>query len=241
MSSDYKYHISELFTSPQGEGLYTGTLMHFIRTSGCTVGKPIKDDTAKEWMLKGKGVKMNDAYPNQVLPVWQEECTTYDGRKFLCDTDFRSKNKMTVDEIVKTIPEGVEHVCITGGEPLMHDLSHLTDFLDTLDKQIHIETSGTLPLKVGATKLPIWITVSPKFGVLPEMLDRADEIKLLVDEDFDVNKLPPEVLVHPLVFIQPVNETSDIDYENVRRCLEIQQSFPEWRISMQMHKLWHVR
>jgi 7-carboxy-7-deazaguanine synthase len=49
-------------------------------------------------------------------------------------------------------------VVITGGEPLLHDLTGLTAQLKKADLKTHIETSGSSPL----TGTWDWITVSPK-------------------------------------------------------------------------------
>src|SRR5438105_4871049 len=83
----------------------------------------------------------------------------------------------------------------------------------------------------------LWITVSPKFGVLPEMIKIANEIKLLVDENFDPEKLPIAILEHPKVFIQPVNYEFEVNRENLKRCMELQKQFPRWRVSVQLHKV----
>lgn len=240
-----KYPIAERFLSVQGEGLYTGTPMYFIRFAGCSVGKKI---TTEE----------GDALRCSVLdsvPIYREKCTIYDGREFICDTDFRTKEVMTVDEIVASIPTDVRRVCLTGGEPLDQPLSPLLDVLafHARNISVHIETSGTKDI-VGAYESfsyadlrPeddggwIWLTVSPKKGALPLMLRQASEIKLLVDGGFDVSKLPTEVLEHDLVWIQPVNELNEIDQTNLQRCLDLLREHPSWRLSMQAHKIWKVR
>ena len=227
------YPIAEIFNSPQGEGLYTGVMMTFVRFAGCSVGRPIKDPMRID--------RVN-------LPVWQEKCTLYDGREFLCDTDFRTKETLTVDDIVARIPTNIKHVCFTGGEPLIHDLLPLVKILPR-DKKVHVETSGTILRNGWPTrtfvKRPMfvkpWLTVSPKKDVLPAMLDYANEVKLLVDEDFVVDKIPVILVEHPLVYIQPVNYDKDINYENLARCLELLERFPTWRLSTQMHKIWNVR
>ena len=225
-----KLPIAEIFTSIQGEGHWTGQLQTFIRTAGCCVGKPVP----------GRGTYITD------LPIWQTACTIYDGREMLCDTDYRKKESLTVAEIAKRIPAGVTHACITGGEPLMHDLRQLCYTLKMLKVQVHIETSGTVPFEKvfkpeDMYQDDIWVTVSPKQNVLRSMIRRADEIKLLVDEHFDAEKLPLGVTDHPLVFVQPVNFNYEINHENVKRCLELQKQFPNWRLSLQLHKILKVK
>lgn len=226
MTEEKKYPIAEIFTSPQGEGLWAGTLMTFVRMAGCSVGKPQKERAEKEH-----------------FPVYVERCCSYDGRGFDCDTDFRTKEVLTVSQILERFPISVKHACITGGEPLNHDLFALCIALADHGVQSHVETSGTvlLPTKMVGIHPRIWIAVSPKKGVLVGMIAGADEIKLLVDQDFDIQAASDLVKDHPLVFIQPINQEHTLNESNVKLCLAIQRQKPEWRISLQSHKILGVR
>ena len=222
------YPIAEHFVSPQGEGLFSGTLFFFVRTAGCTVGKPYPREAY-----------LNKAHPAYALPIYMEECHTIDGRSFSCDTNFKAKDKLTSKQILDLVPENIERFCITGGEPLMHDLSPLVTEAFLKKKKIHIETSGT----IGLDCLPIhrrdeiWITCSPKLGARPDVLKRANEIKLLIDEDFNVNEMPEEIMSHPLVWIQPINEEYNIRRDHLKLVMDLQKKFPQWRISLQLHKV----
>lgn len=259
------YPISEIFTSPQGEGLFTGCMMTFLRLAGCSVGTPYPKDRyitlgLPEQCTPGAGCDMDMGghtlecavgkailKNSSVLPKYTEKCTLYDGREFPCDTDYRKHSKMTIAEIMKAIPDNIEHICITGGEPFIHNLEPLVnEFLgNQIIQKIHIETSGTKPLSsafptkgfVELNGSEIWITVSPKKGVLPEMVNRADELKLLVDQNFSVSKLTDEMYAHPLVYLQPVNEEFSVNRDNLKRVMELQKEFPHWNISLQLHKV----
>lgn len=245
-NNENKYPISEIFTSPQGEGVYAGTLMTFIRLSGCTVGKPYPKE--KYISVMGADVGFDDsAVTISGLPIYTEKCTLYDGRTFACDTDYRVKERMSPSLIVQQIPRNVQHVCITGGEPLMHDLNHLITYLHESNKEIHLETSGTIDKYVDPD---IWVSVSPKFNCQYDMIRRADEVKILIDKDF--NLVDPmitlidggvqAVRLHDLagekpVFLQPINFENAVNKENLQHCLDIQQEYPNFRVSPQMHKL----
>src|SRR5215203_4795010 len=51
-----------------------------------------------------------------------------------------------IDDLVKTVKETpAQIVVITGGEPLMHDLTELTTKLHNAGLKTHIETSGSSP------------------------------------------------------------------------------------------------
>lgn len=223
VAHEEKYPVSEIFTSVQGEGGYAGTPMTFVRLAGCTVGRKYPAD-----QYRG----------DKALPIYVEQCTLYDGRTFPCDTDYQMHKKMSVDEIVMQIPSGIERVCVTGGEPMMHSLGALFAGLHEARTLIHLETSGTI-CKPELLVYVDWLTVSPKKGVLKEVVDRAQEVKLLVDKDFDLGKVPPFCL-HPkcgVVYLQPVNGEHTVDRENVKRVVELNKAFPRMRISLQMHKV----
>ena len=82
--------------------------------------------------------------------VWCDVKDSWDAEKHpkLSIESLRSKVKKTAAEIV----------VITGGEPLMHDLTGLTKELQAFGLKTHIETSGAHPLS-GSWD---WICLSPK-------------------------------------------------------------------------------
>src|SRR3954462_2240250 len=80
-----------------------------------------------------------------------------------CDVkDSWDAGKHPLREIQDLITEVKKHpgqiVVITGGEPLMHELTELTDQLHGAGLKTHIETSGSSPLSGNWD----WITLSPK-------------------------------------------------------------------------------
>jgi len=224
--------------------------MWFLRLAGCSVGKRMTGEQ-RAFFLSAERLASNGRV--EAIATYREVCTLWSGTQFCCDTDFISKEVLTVPEILSKIPSGVRHICLTGGEPLDHELTPLLNSLEDYGHFIHIETSGTVsiterayPAYLTGDSMEVnggwlWITVSPKHGVLPEMLTIANEIKLLVDENFDIATVPKEVLGHDLVFLQPINFELDVNKKNVDLCLALQKEHPNWRISSQAHKLWNVR
>ncbi len=185
------------------------------------------------------------------LQVYQERCSAWDNSFFACDTNYRKSKSMTVEEIMATEEvSNARRVCITGGEPLMHDLLPLMEALLDADKYIHIETSGTLdltPLRFEGRRhiiRAIWICVSPKAGYLEDSLRIANEIKVLVDRDFDQDKFYKAFypwIESGRVWIQPVNGEHELNHENIARCLKLQEIYPALRLSLQTHKIMKVR
>ena len=236
-----KIALAELYHSVKGEGLYTGTPMTFVRLAGCSVGKPMRDDFAAQEPRLAE-IFSGEQLANQLPilkfnhPAWM--CAAYDGRQFWCDTDFNKMTEATIEEIFDFVYE--PRICLTGGEPLMHEeiVQEIIEEAFHRNIHVHIETSGKHFVE---KRQGMWIACSPKIGYLSTMLNQADEIKLLVDEGFNINDVPPEVMEHELVWLQPINNEMGIRSENMIRCLELLKEFPKWRLSPQMHKLIGVR
>lgn len=219
------YPIAEIFASIQGEGAYAGAPMTFIRLAGCSVGKPYSPEEKEA----------------SQLPIYAECCHTWAGDSFCCDTDFRVHARMTVDEICKTAEvQQAFRVCITGGEPLIHDLWPLTSRLTVLNKRIHLETSGTKTIpQLGARH---WITVSPKVGFKYSALIVANEIKILVGPDFNEEQFAAMFPDHMhKIYLQPINKESEIDQDNIDRCVKLLDKYRQCRLSVQLHKILKVR
>lgn len=227
------YPISEIFDNYQGEGVYSGTMMTFIRLAGCSVGKryPEVDYQSRE---EHTFVGLETMPPK--FPIYTEKCTLYDGREFPCDTDYRVKKRCTLNDLFSVIRSDIKHICITGGEPCMHNW--LDEFMGEFvgrGYELHLETSGTKKIIVPSST---WVTVSPKKDVLPSSLIRADEVKVLVDKDFN----PTEYIYKDLarakpVYLHPVNFERRVNIENLKLCLKWQKMYPQFRIGPQLHKV----
>lgn len=229
------YAITEVFTSIQGEGKFTGTAMTFIRLAGCSVGKLYTSEG------RAAQIERSMAASSSLLPIYAEECTSWSGDKFACDTDFRVKERVELHELVSRVERGPKNVCITGGEPFIQNLEPLLAQLLLKGKIPHIETSGTRVMPKLASI--VWLTVSPKSGYMVEALKRANEIKVLVDAaTFSEPMFYQSFLLYfDKVWVQPVNGENSIDEVNLQFCIDLIGKYPELRLSMQAHKVWRVR
>jgi 7-carboxy-7-deazaguanine synthase len=244
-----QYQIAEIFHSVQGEGRWTGTPMMFVRLAGCNVGRYAEDK------FGGFPVGWTPTIRNEDFHLFQEKkssiCETFDGQKFLCDTDYHSYQKMTAEEVAKELHKE-DHVCITGGEPFLHNLVPLMSAIYKGAEEdggvgcFHIETSGTLPIKLQGDPLPTdtWITCCPKHvegqPLWSGIWETADEWKVLVGPQFEEKWLwhMDEHIPWPVEdrYLQPINGVNDIWKENLDKCLDLLTRWPHWKLSAQLHK-----
>ena len=140
-----------------------------------------------------------------------------------------------VDEAVSAFPE---IVVITGGEPLMHDLTELSQQLKAQGLRVHLETSGSHPFSGSFD----WVTFSPKQFKLPHesIYDRVSELKIVVKDETDLTFAEQNaamVSANVLKYLQAEWET-DRSRDLV---MQYVLSHPNWRVSIQTHKLLGVR
>ena len=155
-----------------------------------------------------------------------------------CDTDYALKFFAPVSDVVRRVREeggACPLVILTGGEPLaQRETLALIDALRADGRRVHIESNGTLP-----TQLPddVWLMVSPKERLSPEMAGRANEAKLIVD-----GRVPEEWIgafgeTTPM-FLQPEGNKPS----NVALAVDAAKRDPgRLRLSLQTHKFIGVR
>lgn len=155
-----------------------------------------------------------------------------------CDTDFADGNDMTLDEILdilKVYP--CKWIIWTGGEPTIQlKDEHLSFFRENGYKQA-IETNGTK--KVPA--LIDYITCSPKrdYESIKTRIPKVNEIRMPIAVGDEI----PDISVFPEAdnyFLSPIFDADKINIENVNHCVELIKQHPEWRLSLQIHKLIHI-
>jgi len=129
-------------------------------------------------------------------------------------------------------------VVITGGEPLMHDLTALTQQLKAAGLQVHLETSGAHPFS-GTFD---WVTLSPKRfkPPHPSVYPQANELKVVVADEADLTWAEQQAArVAPTVekWLQPEWETAQSQQIVFNYVLKN----PQWRVSLQTHKFLGVQ
>lgn len=160
-----------------------------------------------------------------------------------CDTDFDDGTLMTADEIVAEVMQypKAPMLVLTGGEPT---LSVDDELVATLKQQtgklIAIETNGTRPLPAGID----WVTLSPKTGFSgaeahPCILNKCDELKVVFLRQ-DLSRYDHIEAKHR--YLQPCYfPNSMLARHNITDCIETVLRHPEWRISIQVHRILGIK
>lgn len=162
--------------------------------------------------------------------TWCDVKESWDAEKYL------KYEIATLKAEVKKTP--AEIVVITGGEPLMHDLTELTKELQQEGFKTHLETSGAYPLS-GSWD---WICLSPKKfkSPLPELLPKANELKIIVfnKSDFDwAEKYATQVSGNCKLYLQP---EWDKAAQMTPLIIDYIKANPKWELSLQIHKYINV-
>ncbi|MBO9681558.1 MAG: radical SAM protein [Flavisolibacter sp.] len=129
-------------------------------------------------------------------------------------------------------------VVITGGEPLMHDLTELTEQLHQSGFKTHMETSGSSPLSGNWD----WITLSPKKfkEPLPEVVAHASELKIVVYNKSDfawAEKWAAQVPSQCKLYLQPEWSKAATVTPLIIGYIK---AHPQWQLSLQIHKYINV-
>ena len=153
-----------------------------------------------------------------------------------CDTDFVGGERFAAaGELAAAVAAAWQGgaddrlVVVTGGEPALQLDTALVAALHRQDFRVAIETNGSVELPPGLD----WVCVSPKAGV-PLAVTAGDELKLVYPQE----GAPPEAFGH-LAFrhflLQPMDgpEVRVHTQAAVAYCLR----HPEWRLSLQTHKM----
>ena len=159
-----------------------------------------------------------------------------------CDTQHEYGVEMTEEEIVAEVRRyPARNVVVTGGEPSLQLTKGLVKQLHEESRWVAVETNGTHSLPGNVD----WITLSPKDPWLGRdaapRLRTVDEIKLVFDGEHEPDEYAHIMSTHGR-FLQPC-DTGDAERnaELVRRAVEYCKSHPQWRLSLQIHKILNIR
>ncbi len=157
-----------------------------------------------------------------------------------CDTKYAAREGQDTD--AKTLLKELsawpaKAVIVTGGEPSEQDLPSLIAVLKDAGYQVHLETNGSIDTDVSRAD---FVCVSPKRYVSPEMLKKADVIKIVVGQETDLEDLQKYYAYENAktqIYLQPESNKQ----ENIDLCVKLLKNHPSARLSLQVHKLANIR
>ena len=153
-----------------------------------------------------------------------------------CDTDFSGGENLSLEQILSMIMQfSCKWIVWTGGEPTLQLMDKCLLFFRQAGFFQAIESNGHNKLP----KLLDYTVISPKdlTDYAKRINPQVDEIRLPVkDNDFipSLDSLPKAkyYFLSPIFMNDEVETRKNIDY-----CVKIIKQFPEWRLSLQIHKL----
>jgi 7-carboxy-7-deazaguanine synthase len=208
------YSVKEIFYTLQGEGRNAGRAAVFCRFAGCNLWSGREQDRATA------------------------VCT-------FCDTDFVGTDGTGGGKFVdaEALAAAVDAewaggsagkmVVLTGGEPLLQVDAALTAALHAHRFEIAVETNGTIAPPSGVD----WLCVSPKSNA-PLAVTRGDELKLVYPQP---EAMPDrfEHLAFDHFLLQPM-DGPDLA-ANTQAAIAYCMAHPQWRLSVQTHKVVGIR
>ena len=157
-----------------------------------------------------------------------------------CDTDFSGGEDMTCEQILSQIRHfPCQWIVWTGGEPTLQLTDDCLRFFRQAGFRQAIESNGTNPLSV----LLDYTVISPKGNTETARKNnpRVDEIRLPIREN---DTIPPIAQLPQAVhyFLSPIfSEKSAKTTANIDYCIQQIMQNPQWRLSLQVHKLIGMR
>jgi organic radical activating enzyme len=160
-----------------------------------------------------------------------------------CDTEFESYREMSDEEIldaVKTLVPSNQTpfplggvggrllIVLTGGEPTLQVDEAFVDLLHQHDYEVAMESNGT---RFAPRNLD-WLTVSPKQSPIRQ---HCNEVKVIF---VDAGHVPDIELEADYYYLQPC-DVGDAERNKAitQACVEYIKQHPQWRLSLQTHKL----
>ena len=224
--SEKLYSIKAVWRTVQGEGAWAGRPAVFVRFTGCNMWTGYEKDRERDAQRHGAD-----------CPLW-------------CDTDFTREGarKLTASELVQeALAAGgdIRFCVLTGGEPFLQADGMLVRSLQEAGFFVATETNGTVALgEAFGDDPPNWVVCSPKLPADQLVIERMDELKLVVPDYRPGNyaSLVEQTTRHKFnevetrfLWLQP-EDGSRLEQAK-RMAIDLAQSNPIWRVSVQTHKV----
>lgn len=158
---------------------------------------------------------------------------------WFCDTRHQEAREMKPYEIVAEMQQyPSRHLVITGGEPSLQLDREFINLLHEHGYFVQVETNGTMRLPSNVD----WITCSPKEE--PVVYDEVNEIKLVYEGEASeekINNIYRDVRAS-VFYLQPCDVQDTCRNAAILvSCISFIKKNPQWRLSLQTHKILNIR
>ncbi len=209
------YSVKEMYYTLQGEGGQTGRPAVFLRFAGCNLWTGREKDRHKA-----------------VCKFCDTQFVGTDGPG---GGKFKSPDALA-QAAAKHWPEvkpgpGKPYVVCTGGEPLLQLDSKAILAMQAVGFEVAVETNGT----IAAPAELDWVCVSPKAGA-KIVQKHGDELKLVypqVEPEAQPERF--EELEFDQFYLQPMDD--EYTDKNTQLALNYCLAHPQWKLSLQTHKM----
>lgn len=155
-----------------------------------------------------------------------------------CDTEFASGSDMTTDELINHVKQyPTQWITWTGGEPMLQLNTKTIKAFRAAGYKQSIETNGGHPVPFFID----WVVVSPKVAehvVARNFPNGVDELRYAWHSGKISTPNPSTTAQHK--YISPICDGNQINSKNLKHCIELCKTNPEWKLSVQQHKIWNI-
>jgi len=155
-----------------------------------------------------------------------------------CDTEFESGIELSAKELLAKIKEyPCKWIVWTGGEPTLQLDLWIVDFFKNAGYSQAIETNGNNKCPEGID----WVCVSPKVAehvVEKNFPDGVDELRYV--RHANQLAVPKPKVKSKHLYLSPRFDGNEMNQKNLKKCVNLVLENPEWKLSLQNHKLMNV-
>jgi 7-carboxy-7-deazaguanine synthase len=186
------------------------------------------------YSLQGEGVRVGSASVFVRFSGCNKKCP-------YCDTEFDSARELSGEDIfdeAQRCSGEFESPCVifTGGEPALQLDKELVERFQASGWFCAIETNGTIDIEPLGLD---WICVSPKVAEHRVRQLSADEVRYVRHRG---QGLPVPRIKADHFFLSPAFGADGHPVPGaIQTCVELSKEFPQWRVSLQQHKLLGIR
>jgi len=155
-----------------------------------------------------------------------------------CDTEFESGKEMNDEELLNEVLKyNAEWVTWSGGEPMMQLKEETVNKFREAGLKQSIETNGNhrIPFELD------WVVCSPKVAehvIKKNFPNGLNELRYAWHRTKKSVPSPKVPCDHK--YLSPICDGNSINDKNVQHCIQLCLDNPDWKLSIQLHKLWNI-